>query len=85
MRRYATQDAAELLGLARKDPELEPALGAWAAWHDLLEDRPTLFPARVDGEGKKFARALTKYAKDEGGALGRERAQAWLKAFKELV
>lgn len=75
--------AAELSGLARKDPELEPALGAWSAWHDLLEDRPTLFPARVDGDGKKFARALEKYAQEGEGAVARDRAEAWLKAYAE--
>lgn len=75
--------AAELFGLARKDPELEPALEAWAEWHDVLEDRPTLFPARVDAGGKKFARALGKYAKDEERAVAHGRARAWLKAYAE--
>jgi hypothetical protein len=61
-----------------------PTCKRWSDWYALEAARPATFPAEKDGAGAKYAKSLAKHAQAEG-AVGVERAKAWLEAFEKAA
>lgn len=58
-----------------------PACRAWSEWFALEAARPATFPLEKDKAATKYAKELTKYAK-QADAPGVERARAWLRDYE---